>query len=286
MVKIGLRDGMFPHCKSMSVGGETIDMHPTYFQWDRFTRQSITFYTDHCIPQVEQDNWSKRKIALLIEAPKFRPQHYVWAMEYESHFDYILTYHLDVLEKRDPAKWVYYPHCGSWVLPHNWGVQPKHKLVSFLASSKRQAEGHKYRIEVYDRFADPVGSLSQRIDCYGGITGGRHVEKKMAFKDYCYSVIVPGERGRGFFSDHIIDCLAYGTVPIYWKRFDIGEYFNLDGIITFEDLEELERVLAAINRIDYMNRLPAVEQNLKIAEQYRCAEDWLWLNRRELFDVA
>lgn len=277
MIKIGLRDGMFPHAKSMSVGDDTIDMSPNYFQWDRLTRQPITFYTDHCIPQVVDDNWSERKIALLIEAPKFRPQHYVWAYRLESHFDYILTYHKEILEKRDPAKWLYYPHCGSWVLPHNWGVHPKSKLVSFLASNKRQAEGHKYRIEVYDRFAD-------RLDCYGGITGGRHIGKDKALKDYCYSIIVAGERGRGFFSDHIIDCMAYGTVPIYWKRFDIGDYFDLDGIVTFEDSDELERVLNAISRIDYMNRFSAIERNLETAAQYRCAEDWLWLNRMELFD--
>jgi hypothetical protein len=268
---------MFPHAHSMSTGDDTINEKPSFFHWDRMTKRPITFYTDHCIPQVVDDTWSERKIALLIEAPKFRPQHYVWATEYESHFDYILTYHRNLLEIHDPTKWLYYPHCGSWVLQHSWGVYPKAKLISFLASSKRSAEGHKYRIEVYDRFAE-------RLECYGGITGGRHVGKSVALKDYCYSVIVAGERGRGFFSDHIIDCMAYGTIPIYWKKYDIGNYFDLDGIITFENLDELERVLNAISRVDYMNRMPAIERNLILARNYTSAEDWLWLNRKELFD--
>ncbi len=278
MIQIGLRDGMFPHSHSMNAGGGTILNRPKHFEWNRVDELPITFYTDHCIPQVVDDDWSERKVALLIEAPKFRPKHYEWATKYEAHFDFLLTYHEDLLDERD-TRWRYYPHGGSRVAIHDWGLQTKTGLVSFLATAKQSAEGHLFRHEALPRI---VGNC----DVFGEIAGSGFAKKRDAIAPYCFSVVIPGERGRGFFSDHIIDCFAYSTIPIFWKRYDIGDYFDFEGIITFDDLDELAHIVNNVNRAEYLIRLGAVQRNLETAKQYYCAEDWLWQNRGELFQAT
>lgn len=277
MLEIGLRDGMFPHAHSMSTGGETLGEYPKRFRWNRTDKLPITFYTDHCIPQVADDDWSLRKVALLIEAPKFRPLHYALVQQYEQHFDYILTYHRDLLETKDQNKWMWYPRCCSYVPEDGWGFKPKKKLVSFLASDKRGAEGHNFRHEVWN-------ALNGAFDAYGPIAGDAPVSKRIALENYYYSVIIPGERGRGLFCDHIVDCMAFGTIPIYWKKYDIDRYFNMDGIIPFEDVNQLRAVLQEIDRAGYLMRRAAVLENIETAKQYRIAEDWLWRYRPYLFE--
>ena len=272
MIEVGLRDGMFPSALSMSAGGENVGMAPRNLYWNRMGVLPITVYTDHCMPLVEQQTWPGRKIGLLIEAPKFRPGHYQYAVENERRFDYILTYHKELLETRDPERWLWYPHCGSRIKIEHWGVHPKRRMVSFLASDKQgAAEGHSYRHEVYARFKD-------RLDVHGAIGGGQHATKRAALGCYYYTVIVAGERADGLFCDHLIDALALGTIPIYWQQHDIGDYFDVRGMLCCENLDELEAALDAISERDYIERLEYVHANLGLARQYRCAEDWLYEN--------
>ena len=43
----------------------------------------------------------------------------------------------------------------------------------------------------------------------------------------------------GYFSEKIIDCLIQGTIPIYWGDPTISSYFNMKGIINFNNIDEI-----------------------------------------------
>jgi len=92
-------------------------------------------------------------------------------------------------------------------------------------------------------------------------------------KDYAFSVAVENGRVPDYFSEKLIDCFLTGTVPIYWGVPTVGKWFNMDGILRFETVEEAERCVASLTMDKYLAMLPAVTDNYHRAQRFVCPED-------------
>ena len=57
------------------------------------------------------------------------------------------------------------------------------------------------------------------------------------------------------------------TIPIYWGCPNIGDYFNTEGIITFENEQELESILDSLTPETFFQKKDAILDNYKIANQ-------------------
>lgn len=251
-----------------------LDCIPSYFEWEAVaTGTPARFYTDLCMR--DAPNYSRPRVGWLVEAPPYAQCHYDWAAAHEHEFDIILTHCLKYVERGGP--WTWYPHGGSHVHPDEWGAREKLGMVSFLASNKMDAPGHKLRNEIYQEFKG-------RMDCFGSIVDGVIHDKLTALAPYRYSVVVESERLAGAFSDHLLDALALGTIPIYWGCPDHGRYFEESGVIPFENADELSAILDSLSERDYELRLPAARRNLETARRYRVPEDWLWGHYKFLFN--
>lgn len=268
-MKVNIADGNFTTCSM----GAAPDSCPKYFEWEHVPGDvPARFYTDWCMKYAI--NKPGMKIAWLIQAPPFAQEHYDYAKEHEADFDYILT----PCKQYVGGKWLWYPLGGTRIALKDWYVHPKIKKVSMLASNKFDSRGHKLRHEIY------LGHLGcVKFDGYGSILPNQPTDKLTAIAPYMYSIVVAAERNAGCFSDHLIDALALGTVPIYWGCPDVENYFDKEGIISFEKAGELDEILAGLSTTDFVKRLPAVRKNLETAKQYRVPEDWLWENYRFIF---
>jgi hypothetical protein len=120
------------------------------------------------------------------------------------------------------------------------------------------------------------------VDVFGTIQG-TWSEKFPATAPYRYSVVIENEHLDWWFTEKIIDCFSVGTVPIYWGCPDIGRFFDIDGVIPFNNLDELATILENISPEDYKSRLKPIRKNLKISMQYRIAENWMFSNYPFLF---
>jgi len=268
---VPIADGNFSTCSA----GAAPDSCPKHFEWAHVPGdQPARFYTDWCMKYALGKSHHP-KIAWLIQAPPFAQEHYDFALAHEDEFDYILTYTTRYAGRN--SKWLWYPLGGTRTPLTEWYVHHKSGLVSMLASNKNDATGHKLRHAVYDRFG-------YRIQTYGSIVDGVEVPKSRAIWPFMYSIVICGERNEGGFSDHLLDALAVGTVPIYWGCPDIGKYFDLGGIIPFESPDDLPDILDSLTLYDYMRRWDAINANLDTARQYRVPEDWLWENLPQLFE--
>ena len=104
-------------------------------------------------------------------------------------------------------------------------------------------------------------------------------------KDYMYSIVVENGKHDLYFTEKLIDCFRTGTIPIYWGCPSIGDYFDIDGIIMFDNINELNEILNHLNEEHYAKMLPHVKNNFKKAENYLLVEDWLYKNKKNLFIV-
>jgi hypothetical protein len=276
MIHARLYDGAFPATACLNAAGDNEAMHPARLTWERGGWSPVAFYTDTCL-KLAAETTHQRKIAWLLEPPPFRQCNYDFVREHADLFDYVLTYDARLI---DGKKFLYYPYGGSQIPLDHWGVKPKSKLCSIVASDKRATEGHNLRhaaVEMIRTAQLPVDVL--------GSGYGPFVNKYDALADYYYTVAIEGESLDFCFDEKLLDPLAVGTVPLYWGCPHIDAHFNVDSIRHWHDLEQLRGMLLRLTPEWWFNRLPAIHGNLERARAFVCAEDWIVDRYPFLFEV-
>lgn len=200
----------------------------------------------------------EKVIAYLMEPRAIHPWTYQYVDQNADKFDLIMTYDRDLLEKY-PDRCRFVHAVGSPDLLEE-GVHPKSKLCSIM-TGKDWTEGHKLRRAAYDRY-QPF------FDGYKGYDSPWTPYRDPWMKDFCFSVAVENSKQAHYFSEKIVHLFRSGTIPIYWGCPTIGEFFDMEGIITFDTLDELGEILKNLSFEEYERRLPAVQRNFELAAQY------------------
>jgi hypothetical protein len=179
-----------------------------------------------------------------------------------------MTHDEDLL-KQFPEKTKKVIFGGCWVDEHNYAVHPKTKNLSMIYSSKNTLDGHRLRHEV----ADKAG-----FDLFGAGAGNPIDKKEEALIDYRFSVVIENTKRRNYFTEKLLDCFATGTIPVYYGCENISDYFDTEGIITFNCKEEFESLLPTLTKELYDAKLEAVQTNFSKFKEYAVTEDWLYYN--------
>lgn len=146
---------------------------------------------------------------------------------------------------------------GSTFLPDPAGVDTmKTREVSLIASSKRIWEGHLLRHAVVDR----IRAEGLPVDVMG--RGYRpFADKAEGLAPYRYSVVIENLREPSYFTEKLVDAALCRTVPIYWGAPDIGDYFDIDGMIVCSGLADILAALRQASPEEYARRAAALEEN-------------------------
>lgn len=269
-----------PHFKivdSYSQAKYSIEKKPLkYFLWDRSPVKAddkIVFYDQYHLNQVNPK--IKKKIAWLVESMERLPKIKQWIMKNNNKFDIVLTHNKALLEMGGNYEFI--PAANCWILKENQKIYQKTKLLSIIASHKNKYVGHQLRHQIIKKF-------SEQLDIYGN--GYCWIDEKVeGLKDYMFSVITENVKHDYYFTEKIIDCFRTGTVPIYWGCPSIGDFFDMDGIITFDNICEFEIIFDDLSPELYQKMLPHIKKNFKIAEKYLLVEDWLFENKPNVFEI-
>jgi FkbM family methyltransferase len=253
---------------------------PKYWRWvrNKMNHDGVTIFTDDkmCDTELVKSVNSKYKVGMIIEPHQINSNVYNNIDSIVNNFDFIITYNKDLIEKY-PNKIKYYPYGGSWVLEDNIGVYEKSKNINIIYSNKFITDGHKLRHEIANKFPN--------IDRFGLGTGVEFNFKEEILAPYRFSIIVENSKIDDYFSEKILDAFAVGTIPVYYGTDNIGEYFDKEGIIIFNTLDELEKLLPTLTEELYNSKLEAVIKNNQLVEKYYCQEDWLYYNIFNLLDL-
>jgi len=263
MKKIRIYDKEFGHAKSIS--GEEV---PALVEWVRDGPATETcFFTERCLEMASGVS-CKTKVAWLIE-----PQSYESIIGLENSFDFILSHNKNL--NVPDSKRLFYPFAGCWIPKSESSHEVvKTGLVSMLSSNKAGREGYDMRHSIADKFGD-------RIDMFGGIVGRPIKNKADAISPYRYTVAIENCRMDDYFTEKIIDCFALGTIPIYWGTKNISKYFNTDGIIQFDSIEDFNAILDSLS-LPCKKMMDSARENYMNHFNYRCSDDWIFSNYRFL----
>ena len=70
------------------------------------------------------------------------------------------------------------------------------------------------------------------------------------------------------FTEKLLDCFKTYTVPIYFGCTNIGNYFDIRGILQFFTIEEFDKIIANLTPDVYDSMFPYVLNNYELAKPY------------------
>lgn len=152
---------------------------------------------------------------------------------------------------------------------------PKRLAVSFVCGSYCRTQGHRLRQAVWKKQPFLTGIAAASLDffvssrdetlienpCKNPVLGG---SKEPLFTSM-FHVCIENVQQHGYFTEKLLDCLLTRTVPIYWGCPNIGDYFDVRGLMLAQSEDEVCNAIAKCNEIEYRSRLPFIELNFALA---------------------
>lgn len=270
MLYINIIDQAFAHCAYSNNPLPPIQSSK-HINWNRNIdyNKSTIIATEYDIKSDNFINFKGRKIAWLLECDKINNKLYEWVRENYKLYDKIFTHNKDFIKEIPNSCWV--PFGGCWIKEEDWKLYDKEDRVSIVASSKSYLQGHRLRHQV-------ISSVSG-VDLYG--YGYNPIDNKISsLSHYKYQIVIENEKIPGYFTEKIIDCFVTGTIPIYWGDPNISDVFDINGIITFNDIDELLKILNNIKDIEIDEKY--INANFEKSKDFILAEDYIYKNYKEL----
>jgi hypothetical protein len=218
-------------------------------------------------PPQSQDELSDINIISFQEPNEYFGLH-DWVIQNKELFDIILTQSDKVLNNCDNA--FYQPFGHTWLKPDQYNKEHDKKFqLSHLCGKLNKTYGHSLRHETLSRkneFSIPLNFY----DVYGdrnNIDDAR-LGKEFVFGDSQFGIVIENTSYRGYFTEKILDCFLLKTIPVYWGCSNIGDYFDIDGIITFNNVDDLIYKTNQLNESYYEDRKEIINKNWKLALEY------------------
>jgi len=232
-----------------------------------------TFYTEELIQLGLNDKTSAKKYGWLIEPRWYNPM----AAEikrnpevYIESYDAIFTHDKELLDIDPKFKFVW----GQGSIIEEVGLFEKSKLVSCVCSGQTMSEGHQLRLEIAQQLAE-----SGQVDMYG--KAFNYIPRKIdGLKDYMFSFAMENSCYESYFTEKLHDCLLTGTMPVYLGAPDIGDFYNIDGIIVMGRDDEGSVVFNSevLTEEYYYDHLDAVKDNYNRVLETQTSEDFIYVN--------
>jgi hypothetical protein len=249
-----------------SVHGKTA-RHVQYVR-NRLTWQGVTLITDGllCNSNVLSVLESKVTIGWLLECREYRPKNYLIAESLLPELDMLLTHDAGLLEKH-PEKTRFVPFGGSWV--KTISMRQKSKHASMIYSGKTFMPGHRLR----HRVAEATLLAFKDIDLFGRGSAHPIERKEEGLDEYRFSIAIENSRADNYFTEKLLDCFATGTIPIYWGCPNLGKWFNMDGVITFDTAADIPLILKGC---EYQRHIKAAKENMERMREFEVTDDWIY----------
>lgn len=218
------------------------------------------------IPKTQSD-MSSINICVLQEPNEYFGIH-DWVISNKDIFDVILTWDDKVLNNCDNA--TYFSFGNTWITPSQ-SIKEYNKefKISHLCGKLLKTYGQSLRHEILARkneFTIPTNFY----DVYGdrnNIDDAR-LGKEFIFGNSQFGVVIENTSHRGYFTEKIMDCFLLKTIPIYWGCSNIGDFFNIDGIITFNNVDDLIYISNNLTEDYYESKKEIINENWEIAKNY------------------
>ena len=86
--------------------------------------------------------------------------------------------------------------------------------------------------------------------------------------DSQFHIVIENVKRNYWFTEKLIDSFKTKSVPVYWGCPNINKYFNTDGIIIVNSLDDIINTCNNLTEEDYLKRLSAIEENYEKGKEF------------------
>jgi len=191
-----------------------------------------------------------------------------WVIQNKDLFNIILTQSDKVLNNCDNA--VFQPFGHTWLKPDQYEKEyNKEFKLAHLQGKLLKTYGHSLRHQVTAR-KNELTIPTKFYETYGdrnNINDAR-LGKEFIFGDSQFGVVIENVSSRGYFTEKILDCFLLKTIPLYWGCSNIGDYFDINGIIPFNNVDDLIYISNNLTEDYYNSKKEIINKNWKLALNY------------------
>lgn len=254
------------------------DFEKTIAPYPELVNANITVFIDHPPKTYDQLKENPTNIFITLEPNQLFGIH-DWVLQNHNLFNGILTWNENILNTCDNA--YFFAFGVSWLdKEYVKNADKIEKLfdVSFLCGAKKMIEGHFLRHRLFDRGNEI--SIPKKwfytLDDYKLVDGHHSIshsgicqgEEKKKLWNSMFSICIENSSNFGYQTEKIIDAFLTKTIPIYWGCTNIGDYYNIDGIIHCKDENEIINKVNQLTPEYYYSRKGIIEENYIKAQFY------------------
>ncbi len=141
--------------------------------------------------------------------------------------------------------------------------------VTFVVGHKNYCPGHKLRHEIWNRQNEIIikkkffySHSSNGVQIFPeNLLMNHRLDKTSMFEDSMFAIVIENNKSNNYFTEKLIDCIVSKTLPIYYGCPNISEFFDTNGMIIFDNADELINLVNNLTPDDYYNRLQYIENN-------------------------
>jgi len=184
---------------------------------------------------------------------------------FKDYYDYVFTYDQEILNTNEKAR--HFLCINTWI--NDFVFKKKEFGVSTLIGGKNNVilEGYNIRHNLWNRQNEinipKYIYLSNHfkwteIDYTNRLVLG---DSKNDMFNTQYHIAIENTSYQNMFTEKIIDCFQTKTIPIYYGCPNISDFFNIDGILIANSLEDIIKICNNITPDFYESKLNAIEDN-------------------------
>lgn len=188
----------------------------------------------------------------------------------DSHrFNHIFTYYSDLLHLKNTIFTL--PLIADVWVGYNKNDVKEYK-ISFVCGDKEMIEGHALRKRIWHlqtQIKTPKLFFKSWCSVQLPVIDNNPVlerpvnSKQKLFDGFMFHLCIENLKLKNWITEKLSDCFITKTIPIYYGCPNIGEFFNINGIIVIENNNPHD-IINIINKLtpeDYYSRLQYVEEN-------------------------
>jgi hypothetical protein len=203
-------------------------------------------------------------------------------------FDYLITNEPALIHLPQARIMEGYP---AWVRP-NKDISNKVFGVSTIFSGRRVFPGHELRFELLKRrneikipkffymgTRNPMSSLPEGIIPLGKLKNDKEEVMKCMFH-----ICIDSYEKKYMFSEKLIDPFISMVYPIYWGCENVSDYFDTDGFIHVDSVDQIINVCNNLTENEYYLSQKFMERNYNTALKYHDYGDCLQRKIQEILN--
>ena len=169
------------------------------------------------------------------------------------------------------------PPALPWI--QNRQIYQKTKGISFIGSNKKMCKGHLFRQDIISKYEDHLdhfgrGFKGKELPWTIDTPNGKESGKILGLKDYMFSIAMENDNYDDIFCEKTTDCFATGTIPVFWGTKNIGNYFDREGIVFLDEIDDLSKLTEEF----YQSKIEHIKNNFKLINNLLSMEDYIFEN--------